>query len=244
MKPFFRICVFLFFLLASCDRQARLPPSPTAAPLTFTSPAQLTRANTPTTISTSTLTASPGPNAIPTRAATNTRIPTITHTYTPTQPQTPTNTPTATSAPALEPPGLLDRKDPMSLVRWLRYGLINQDLSYIEPLLAEQIRYSLAYTDYPGVSITKETFVWRLQQRLSNHPSCVQYTIRSGEIKYLEISTEGWNPLWPSPGVGDASEFLVLAFSDQWTPEEGLYLFGAYVSRLAGKIDPDAISCR
>jgi hypothetical protein len=133
-------------------------------------------------------------------------------------------------------------------VRWLKYGLDHQDITYIEPLLADSIWYSLAFSDYPGEYLTKETFLWRLRQRLPNHPSCVSYIYRLGEINYLEISTEGWNPPW----IFDVEwndmmrewDYLVLGFSNQWTPEEGLYLFGAFVSRSPGVNDPNEISCR
>lgn len=246
MKPFFLACYCLCCLLASCSSKATLPPSPTAPPPTITSPAQPTFTHTPTIPPT--LTASHTPTLTPTRTATNTLSPTLTPTYTPTKTRKPTstltNTPTATIVPPpLEPPGVLDRKDPVSLVRWLRYGLKNNDLSYIEPLLADHIQCSLAYSDNPGTYISKDTFIWRLKQRLPNHPSCVCYNIELGEINGLYISTEGWNPPWVFPWV-PGGDYLVLAFNDQGSPKEGLYLYGAWLSDFLICADPYEISCR
>jgi 2-polyprenyl-6-methoxyphenol hydroxylase-like FAD-dependent oxidoreductase len=70
----------------------------------------------------------------------------------------------------------------MSLVRWLKYGLDHQDISYIKPLLADNIWYSLAYSDNPGETLSKEAFLAELERRLPNHPACVSYIFRLGEI--------------------------------------------------------------
>jgi len=153
-----------------------------------------------------------------------------------TVPETPELTPTP-----LEPPGALNRKDPLSLVHWLQYGLKNQDLSYISALLADNVRYSLAFSDHPGEILTKETFLSMLERRLSNATTCISYDTGSGEINRFMISTEGWTPAWEFNG--EEWDYLVLDFSDQWTKDEGLYLFGAYVSHFPGTNDPDEKPC-
>jgi hypothetical protein len=151
-------------------------------------------------------------------------------------PETPELIPTP-----LESPGVLNRKDPSSLIHWLQYGLTNQDISFISPLLADNIWYSLAFSDHPGEILTKKAFLSELERRLSNASSCFSYIFRTGEITTLEIYTEGWAHPWEFDG--EEWDYLVLDFSDQWTKEEGLFLFGAYVSRGRGGFSPNEKSC-
>jgi len=117
-----------------------------------------------------------------------------------------------------------------------------QDLAYIKPLMADEIWYSLYATDNPGEKISKETFLSELERRLPNHPSCVAYHAQQGVIKYLVISTEGWSPPWEF----EKREYgtMVFSFSDQWTKSEGLYLFGAFVSRPRPGLDFNELPCR
>ena len=149
-------------------------------------------------------------------------------------------TPEPTQTP-LESPGVLNRKDPLSLVHWLQYGLENHDLSYISPLLADNIWYSLAFADHPGEILSKEAFLSELERRISNGLSCFSYVFWPGEINRLMVSTERWASPWEFSE--EEWDYLVLDFSDQWTKEEGLYLFGAYVSRVRGTLDPNEKTC-
>jgi hypothetical protein len=147
----------------------------------------------------------------------------------------------SSSTPTLELPGVLNRKDPLSLVRWLQYGLENQNVSFINPLLADNIWYSLAFSDLIGETLSKEVFLEQLKRRLSNHLVCLSYVFHFGESNRLSISTAGWSPSWEF--YGRESNYLILDFSDQWTKQEGLYLFGAYVNPFGGVIDPNEIPC-
>ena len=233
MKTFKHMVCFFPVILVACSTQDFSSPPIQTSPIPLSnSPSQTATRTEPTNLDyspTHTL-------ALPPSTVTPFLHPVATSTLPPypypqpVLPATPEPTSSPTSTPTLEPPGLLNRKDPLSLVRWLQYGLENQDLSFIEPLLADEIRYSLAFSDLPGEILSKETFLSELQRRLSNHPSCFSYAARLGEINTLSISTEGWTPPWEFDGT--EWFYLVLAFSDQWTKEEGLYLYGAFVSRI------------
>lgn len=251
MKMPILIVFLLSSILVTCSRSKSVHTPQiqvTSTPIRNTLPAavthQETRANlrfspTPTmVILSATITSSPSPSPILTRSLTPNPIPYPPPGYLATP--APTELPTPT--PTLELPGALDRKDPSSLVQWLRYGLEMQDLSYIRPLLAETIRYSRAFSDLPGENLSKATFLSEFERRLANHPFCISYNIQLGGINELFIATGVWNPPWEFDGA--EWDNLILDFSDYWTKEEGLYLFGAYVDRGWWTNPPDWVSCR
>jgi hypothetical protein len=132
--------------------------------------------------------------------------------------------------------------DPLSLVRWLKYGLDHKDISYIEPLLAESIQYSFAFSDAPGKTLAKAAFLSELKRRLVNGPSCYSYYFLPGTPNYLYVSTQAWNPPWEFQG--SELNYLLLIFSDRTTRTKGLYLYGAFVSYFPGILDAPETTCQ
>ena len=70
----------------------------------------------------------------------------------------------------------------------------------------------------------------KVRQRLSVKPRIAAYTVLQGEINTLFVITRGWFPAWEIMGLGErlVSNCVVLDFTDQFTKDEGLSLFGVY----------------
>lgn len=238
----FKYIVFLFpVVLAACSTAQNF--TPTSVPTSPILPSQ-TPLQTLTQTATQTEPQAPSPTCTPLPC-----IPIITGTIpvpypypTPISPPTLPPTLPPSPSPTLIPPETLSRSDPRSIVRWIQYGLENPDLSYIEPLLADQISYGLAFSDYFSKPFTKEEFVSELERRLPNHPYCIAYDVSLGKFDTISISTGGWDPPWEIDGREHT--YMVLSLSNRMTGGMDLFLSGAFTSQ--ARLEPgwNGIPCR
>ena len=106
---------------------------------------------------------------------------------------------TPTSAPSTSSPLLqdLDFTNPNDVITWFSNGLKSTDIQFFEKIFTEDtLLYGTGMATEGGRDeIARETFLQELAMRLSNHPTCVGYTVDI-ENNYLTIWTRGWQPKW------------------------------------------------
>ena len=109
---------------------------------------------------------------------------------------TPTSTPIAsipsTSSPLLQD---LDLNNPNDVITWFSNGLKSTDIQFFEKIFTEDtLLYGTGMANEGGRDeIAMETFLQELAMRLSNHPTCVGYTVDI-ENRYLTIWTKAGSP--------------------------------------------------
>ncbi|HSB66286.1 MAG TPA: hypothetical protein VLD65_06890 [Anaerolineales bacterium] len=147
--------------------------------------------------------------------------------YPPCSTQTPLPSRTLTPTPTLvpRPSEPLDRTSAESILEWLNYALSEPDFSFFEKIARPRIELGHAYSEGSGSYFTKEEFLEQVRQRISVQPRIAAYDIHHGEINTLFVITQGWFPAWE---FGKRSNCAGFDFSDQWTKEEGLSLFGIF----------------
>lgn len=138
----------------------------------------------------------------------------------------------------------LDRQDPQSALRWLLYGVEQQELYPFSVLTTAEF-YGYANYIEGGDPVSRETFLQDLAARLpSSHISCSGY---EGDNQYVRVWTKGWSPPWEMTQVcydgcsalqppyqsSDAGFFLYNLEGEWWlrvnyvnTPEK--YYFSPY----------------
>jgi hypothetical protein len=154
----------------------------------------------------------------------------------PSKPPRPTSTPTSTPTQVVKPSTPLQQTSIESILEWINYGVVFADITVFEKLVSSNVNsgnvnYGPFQSEGTG-TYTKDQFLDEIRRRITSQPRIVTYEYFPGEITGLLISTRDWFPAWEFMGFGDmlSSNCVVFDFSDQWTKEEGLYLFGVYTT--------------
>jgi hypothetical protein len=104
--------------------------------------------------------------------------------------------------------GSLDLSNPESIVYWLAHDMVNGTIdSFRRVIMKDTLQYGTGFAGGRD-SISRQTFMLEIGERITNKPLCVGYTFSSGHIT---LWTKNWQPVWDFRGE-HISEEITFSF--------------------------------